>query len=331
MSLSILSTITLIIWAVVVMMSPMMFAAPGAMNTLSTMLMLLAVYAYPSLLFSIHLVLQKNFFSFNPRTCLIASLIIFTAIVLLLDFPRFLFNYARGISNESYAIHQGKVYLDGQKLSRADGNTFQVLSNGYSKDQQHVFYYRKLIADAHAPSFHRFLKNNSEETEFWIDQSHVYAQGKRIPEAQASSFQLLGHRYARDANHVFYGVELLIDVHPDHFTIKKVDGRIYAVHKDQLYYSGQLLKTTQASIDAASFKRFENASEVYFYCADRNGVYFFNASSDLLTIHGADAASFVVLGNGKAKDKKNIYAYDFKTRTIEIRSEGDTAPASLQN
>lgn len=119
------------------------------------------------------------------------------------------------------------VLYRGEKVENADGNTFEILANGYAKDAENVFY----------------------ETE-------------KIHAATASSFSVIGNSlYAEDGNYIFYKKIPLAGADAKSFMANGV----WAKDKNGVFFEGQRETDEEKIKNAAEFLKDDNMiSSQYF-------------------------------------------------------------------
>jgi len=139
------------------------------------------------------------------------------------------------------------------------------------------------------------------------DKSTVYLDGQPIPDADASSFQLLDRPgFAKDRHHVFQ-LDRVISDDPAHFEL--LDG---SLSKDatHIYWSDG----TALSDDPAHFVIVSN-TEHYLFTKDSRSVHV-NGSP----IVGADPATFHALAGAYSQDRQRIYYFTESVADVDAAS-----------
>ncbi len=121
-----------------------------------------------------------------------------------------------------------QIFVRGQKLERADIDSFSVISGqyGYGKDNKHVYGPHGLIVDADPATFKLLTDMYS------TDSGNVFYDGKNI-NADSGSFEVVDKGlYAFDNANVFYAGEILKNTSPEGFVVKgprafTADGRTF--------------------------------------------------------------------------------------------------------
>lgn len=137
-------------------------------------------------------------------------------------------NWAR--DNKSY------FYL-GRKMTEIDYQTFEIFNYHYSKDKNHVYYKDQILQGADPKTFEHIEgsrdardKSNcyragkkidcsvlpfpSLSWEWSKNSNSFFYHGKRIPQIDYESFELLGGDYAKDKNYVYYESIIVEDADP---------------------------------------------------------------------------------------------------------------------
>ncbi|MGX9788270.1 DKNYY domain-containing protein [Mycobacterium sp. MMS18-G62] len=157
------------------------------------------------------------------------------------------------------------------------------------------------IQGADAASFHAF-----DET-YARDKSTVYFDGHSIPDADASSFQVLARPgFAKDRRHV-YQLDRAISDDPAHFEV--VEG---SLSKDttHIYWSDG----TVLSDDPAHFVIVSN-TEHYLFTKDSRTVHV-NGNP----IAGADPATFRMVAGAYSQDRQRIYYFTDPVADVDAAS-----------
>ena len=217
------------------------------------------------------------------------------------------------------------------KLEREGGVWFR-----YAVMDKAVYHYTMLthqtgsdcskITDADPKTFSLLAYPGGSSWGDWAkDNYHVYYEGKTLPNADAETFQLFNDYWGKDGNHVYYKGNQVLEADAATFHVitgKQGDffpGYEYILDKNHFYSTEHNSSSDliDPKIDAATFEVLP--AEVGAYVKDKNAVFFDN-SSGLSEINGADPATFKVLGpcysdkgmvyGSYAKDKNQVYCGD---------------------
>lgn len=98
---------------------------------------------------------------------------------------------------------------------------FLVLIAGFSKDQQNVFFNTKKIPGAEAASFDVMEQDAMKTQEFYFarDKSHIYFKDKRLLSPDLVSFKIAGLGYAFDKSRVYYKERIVNGADSKTFTV----------------------------------------------------------------------------------------------------------------
>ena len=145
------------------------------------------------------------------------------------------------VLSDGYTKDDDRVYFWQVTVKRAISQSFAVLSDGYARDDKHIFWRDQL------------LKTNVQN--FLIlgdgyagDGKQVFYKGTPL-DADSTAFTLLGYSYASDGVRVF-GEGKLLDTTPQTFTLLS-DG--YACDDKQIFWGDRSL-----NVDYASFEVLED-------------------------------------------------------------------------
>ena len=112
-----------------------------------------------------------------------------------------------------FARDSGTVYVNNTPVRGASPETFTVLGNGYSRDDEKVFSFDQQIDDADLPTF-RTLGGP-----YAVDAQRVYWMGRTIEGADPGTFEVLNANFecSTDADHAYYRQTVIEDAVPAHF------------------------------------------------------------------------------------------------------------------
>jgi hypothetical protein len=212
-------------------------------------------------------------------------------------------------------VYATNYYMTVDKTD-ADPLTFSVISHGYGKDKNSVYYFAKKIINADPRTFTLFRGPDYPSMEglasnwYAKDINNVYYRSSVITGADTKSFVYLGYEYAKDNNLVYYQGKALSSAKVESFSL--VDEG-YAKDRQHVFYEG---KIANIEIDPAFFVvvgggAIKDANRVYF----RNS---YNNSYDLA--NGVNASTFRYIGKCESfemsvgsyfVDKNNVYTQKF--------------------
>ncbi len=145
----------------------------------------------------------------------------------------------RGGDLADYAKDRQRVFLRGQPVKDADPASFEILTDGFSRDAAHVFRGDTVICDdpAHFEILSaNFVKNSKAvyrlhptvevqttdvanfrslveggEYSYFVDGSHVYVNGNIVTGAAPATFRVLKGAHGTDARRAYYFDKLMPD------------------------------------------------------------------------------------------------------------------------
>lgn len=175
------------------------------------------------------------------------------------------FVYAKDKKNV-YAVEKfgDPVYL----IANADPATFELLSDNYSKDKNHIYFQEKPAKGIDVKTFeildyfHVKDKNN-----IYIRSYNGY---KPVKGADLKSFELVTTRYTKDKNNVYYDGEIIIGADSPTFRILKnisKNEERYAADKKNVYIDGKIIQEA----DPLTFELISPN-----FAKDKNNVYYKN-------------------------------------------------------
>ena len=137
---------------------------------------------------------------------------------------------------------------------------------------------------------------------------HIYYCDEEIEHADANTFRILKHGYAKDKNSVYYKGDILKFVDPISFKLKgrndnsadELPETGYYKATDDVFYNGKKVK------GVFTVRDFKDLGDGY-------AIDTFNAYYKGLKIEGARASGFKNLAKGYAKDSFHTYFYGKKT------------------
>jgi hypothetical protein len=302
--LSILVTCLCLPWPVVIMMSPIMVAAQGFASKKSNIVLAMAFFMYPSVVFILVYLIGSSFYGTDALWWAVAFFGLGAIVTLVYDLPAKLYNVSTGIANDGYFIKNNTVYLNGKQLSGADAKTFTQFNNSfYSKDQHQVYYYDKKLKSADAASFQPLANDTSGS--YWHDATSAYYKWNHIAGADGSSFQYLGGYYAGDKNHVY--LEQYVLAAADRTTFQSLHAFVGKDAKKVFVRNSIATNIT----DASNFEIITLSEEAFGKDKDHIYTIRYTPSLPLMPFPNADLETFEVIGDYYAKDKHQVYYYSF--------------------
>jgi hypothetical protein len=311
--LDILSTLGLLIWPLLMMMSPMLFDAPGSESSKSNLAFLLLVIFYPVIIFVGYKLFGMTYFRISADRALLTSVVLTVLVALVFGYPRFIMNVVSGISGNGYFVKGDKVYYDGKSIAGAQVSTFKTIGEKYARyavDEKHVYFDGLMIVGAEAASFTGVSNPNNQTGDvrsplFWKDQAHVYLEGRQLPDAKPAEFRHLGGRYGSDSQQVYYGWQVLQGANPVSFQLLSPD---IAKDDKQVFVFD---KVCRLSVSTAEFRLLSN-QDLAVYATDGQHLFvvFFGTPEPLQIVADADPATFTLLERAYFKDNKRVYYRD---------------------
>lgn len=304
-------------WPAMIMMSPMMIAAPEFASKKSSILTAILFFMYPSIIFLLLYLLGYSFYETNPFWWFIVTLILGLLVTISYGLPRQWNNVSRGISNYGYFIKGKYVYFDGKIIKNAHPDSFTQFDNRgyYSKDKNNVYYNTKKIATADATSF-RPLANDTTNN-YWHDKHNAYYKWGIIPGADGASFTYVGEEYAYDAKNVFFQDKVLKEA--DRNTFRSLQGLVGRDDKN-IFVQNKIVTNVN---NPESFE-IVTISDVAFG-KDKTHIYALRyvLPFPMLPFPNADLDTFEVLGEYYAKDKNQVYNYSYHKSDILVLEEAN--------
>ncbi|MFZ6656647.1 DKNYY domain-containing protein [Undibacterium sp. TJN19] len=317
--LDIVSTLALIVWPLFMMMSAMLFDAPGSEANKSNLGFLLFIIFYPVIIFAAYKLFGMTYFRISANKALVTSVVLTVLIALLFDYPWFIMNTMAGIPSSGYFVKEDKVYYYGKTIGGAQAASFKVIGKQYQQyatDEKHVYFNGKLIDVADPASFTGISHPKSQPEDegnplFWKDKTHVYIEGHTLSGARPAEFRHLGGRYGSDSQQVYYGWQALEGADPASFQLLNPN----MAKDDKLVFV--LDKACKLNAPASQFRLLTD-QDLAVYATDGQHVYavFFGAEDPLQLVVDADPASFSLLERAYVKDNKRVYYRDSSLRKM---------------
>lgn len=168
---------------------------------------------------------------------------------------------ARPYQDHFYKRHNGEIYYGNRLVVNADSNTFEDLGYGYGRDAYHVFRYGEVLEYVDPSTFRvdpyfscdhngYYTGGNWDDgyrpgrEEYYITDFDVFYRGRKIKNANASSFEILQRGYAKDSFNVYYRGEKMSGVTSSSFEYL---GDGYAKDSFRVYWDGAKINGANAS------------------------------------------------------------------------------------
>lgn len=311
----------LMFWPLLLMMSPMMFDAPGSENDKSHATSMMLVLCYPIGLFILLWIFGGSYFGYSGLKLVIISGVIVVGALSVFGYFGMLLNLQKGIANSGYSVVDHNVYYDGKLLEGADGASFNTLSverlrgtPKYAKDKNSLYYSGKIVEGASIKALTIKIINMDE---YWLNNEQVIYDGKILPDANPAEIEgfegFTGWVYSMSEGRYIvysYGVPLpAVDkssFSPLNDFIAKDKHHVFEKHNI-------ILKDA----DAVTFELLDDHS----FGRDKNHVYYISTKIPF-AVEGIDPDSFEILDRGYLKDKDNVY-HVVQYERIEIMQQAD--------
>ncbi|WP_444996200.1 DKNYY domain-containing protein [Aliikangiella sp. IMCC44359] len=306
-AINIVITLVLLYWPAMLMMSPMMFAAPGFDNDKKGIVTTLLFMCYPIGVFLLLWGLGGNYFGMSgfklAGICALINLLVFW----FFGYFKLLFNLQKGITNSGYSVTDNQAYFSAKLIPGADSSSFKILEDetglparaDYAADKNNLYYQGKLVEGA---SVENLQKQRVNSNDYWLNNTQVIYNGKIIPKANPQNFNGFEdhHSWTYTVNNdeyiVFsYGVAL---PSVDRKTFQPLSDFIAKDNQQIFYKEKQIL----AQADAATFELFDD----HDFARDQTKVYYISADPPF-EIEGVDPDSFEIFDRGYVRDSQNVY------------------------
>lgn len=309
--ISILITFLCMPWPAMIMMSPMMVAAPNFADKKSNIVTAILFFIYPSFIFLLAKLLGFNFYGTNPIYWAAATFAVGFLVSILYKLHKQLFNVFNGIANYGYFFKDDCVFLDGNKINGADAITFTHFNNRghYSKDQNHVYYNEKKLKCSDAATFQPLANDDTDG--YWHDKYHGYYKWNKITDADGATLKYAGHHFAFDKEHVFCEGKLI------HGANRKTFSPIASfIGRDSKNVYVRTMSATNIR-DIESFEIITINDELFG--KDSKQIYNISYGNNPLTpFPNADLETFEPVGSYYAKDKNQVYYYSYHIDQILV-------------
>lgn len=307
--INIIVTLALLYWPVVLMMSPMMFAAPGADDDKGTIFTTFFFLSYPVTIFLLLGVLGGKYFGLNSFALALVSAVVVFFVLSFFGYTGMISNVIKGIPNSGYGVVGNTVYYNADPIIGADVESFKAYKsedyqNDYSVDQyavdnQYLYFRGQSLPDVHREN----LVGKVIAYEFyWLNDTQVIKNGEVMADLDPQTFgdfegfsywtySKVGEKYT-----LFYdNVPIKL---ADFFSFVPLTDML-AKDNSRIFYEG---KPIALEADVESFQAFS----IYGFARDKDRLYYFGGESPIV-VSGADPDSFDELGWNYYQDKNAIY------------------------
>lgn len=213
----------------------------------------------------------------------------------------------------AFAKDKNHLYSRGQVVRNIDIDldTFQVLSQNYSKDKSRVYYNYPSTSNSIKNQINEISGADSqtfqtlEDSEYGKDKNKVYYEGLVAPDIDANTFKDLTNGYSKDSKYVYFKSKVVEDADADSF---KFILEKYAKDKSYAYLEGK-------KIDGSDGSSFEVLKEGYGMAKDKNHCYIHGKS-----IQECDGSSFQLINDNYYKDKNHVYFRESIVENVDMNS-----------
>lgn len=304
--INIVLTFMLMFWPILLMMSPMMFDAPGSENDKSHATSMMLVLCYPIGIFILLWMFGGSYFGYGGFKLVVISSVIVVSALSVFGYFGMLLNLHKGIANSGYSVVDQNVYYDGKLLEGADGETFNTLASErrrdapeYATDKNFLYYSGKVVEGASIKQLKNKVINMDE---YWLNNEQVIYDGKILPDANPAEFSgfegFTGWVYSiSDGRYIVYSYGVPLPG-VDKLTFSPLNDFI-AKDKHHVFEKHNLILN---NVDAVTFELLED----HDFARDKNYIYYISTKQPF-AVEGIDPDSFEILDRGYLKDKNNVY------------------------
>ncbi|OUS74106.1 hypothetical protein B5G52_01805 [Pseudoalteromonas sp. A601] len=321
--MSIITTFALMAWPLIVMMSPMMLAAPGAQDSKTAVLSAMLFLLYPVAIFILLGLFEVNYLGFNGFLLAKISAVVVCVIFVVFGYSSLFINMVKGVPNSGYAVVNDTVYFSGNELTEADPDSFTTYDRQdyenehsaslYASDKHSFYYFGKRVGNVDSRNITGRLIGH---TLYWFNDTQVILRNQIIEAANPHTFASIDENWSyseTDGEYIiYYGDERL---KPAEFDSFKVLFRAYAKDKSHLYYGADIIAPE------ADLKTFEILTTHYEFARDINNIYYLSGS-ETHAVEGLDPNTFKELKRSYIKDKSAVYYHSYSDGVQRI-SEAD--------
>ncbi len=205
-----------------------------------------------------------------------------------------------GVYYVTYGFAFITPYRESQHIPKADRWTFEILSQTYAKDANHIYYKGNLIPNSDPATLESLGSGPDDWNGYARDAGQVYCWGEILPNAAPVSFEVIDSNllYARDNKQVYHCADVIAQANP--VTFELISGSVSRDDQDYYYYSAVL------NVDMESFTLLHNpegGGTIWGY--DKNCYYIHNRCNPI-----PDPKNFQVISDSFAKDATHVYYLD---------------------
>lgn len=179
-------------------------------------------------------------------------------------------------------------------LKEADPKSFEILSDRYGKDRNHVYYQGQILKDCDPATLELLGKRDL----YCRDAERVYISARTLS-TDAPNFALVGAGYSKDSGAVYFLDKTVEGADPASW--ESFQKGPYGRDAESVYHEGSRLPEA----DPASFEALN-----YHYGKDGHSVWF-----DELEVEGADPATFEASSEKMAEGRDKNFTYDRGKKT----------------
>lgn len=324
--MSIITTFALMAWPLIVMMSPMMLAAPGSQDNKTTVLSVMLFLLYPVAIFIFLGLFGINYLGLNSFLLAKISAIVVSVIFVFFGYSSLFINMIKGVPNSGYAVVNDTVYFSGKELTGADPNSFTAYDGQdyenehsaslYASDKHSFYYFGKRVENVDPCNITGRLIGH---TLYWFNDTQVVLRNQIIEAANPHTFACLDENWSyseTDGEYtIYYNAERLKSADFDSF---RVLFGAYATDKSHLYYGADIIAPE------ADLKTFEILTTHYEFAHDINNIYYLSGS-ETHAVEGLDLNTFEELKRSYIKDKSAVYYHSYSDGVQRINEADVTS------
>ncbi|MFK3861813.1 DKNYY domain-containing protein [Pseudoalteromonas rhizosphaerae] len=306
--INILVTLALCFWGSMMMMSPMMFGAPGATNNKQKVFSAILILSFPVPLFLLIGLFGGSYFGIDSYKMALISAVVIGFFFVIFGYTGMISNLLRGIANAGYCVVDQHVYFNAKLIENADAESFTTYSLAnlntydaalYAKDKQHLYYCGNAISGVNSDN----LKAKIIGTDlYWINDSQV-VKGERIVagadpksyKAYSYSFWNISGRKGRQV--IYHNDEPVPEIDAQSF--KPIDDS-YGKDQQHIFYANIAI-LTDIDVDTASFTRLDEN-----FASDNQHIFYLNGE-DSHVLMGADPSNFEIFQRDYYRSGETVY------------------------
>ncbi|MGR3980578.1 DKNYY domain-containing protein [Pseudoalteromonas sp. 1181_04] len=311
--LSIITTFALMAWPLMVMMSPMMLAAPGAVDNKAAVLSVMLFLLFPVGIFILFGLFGINYLGINSFLLAKISAVVVCIVFVVFGYSSLFINMIKGVPNSGYAVVNNTVYFSGTVISGADPDSFITYDSKdyenehstslYASDNHSFYYFGKRVSDVDPRNIKGQLISHKL---YWLNDTQVVLRNQIIEAANPRTFSNFDDDFPQwnyseteGKYTVYYDDEILKAVDFDSFT-PLFSG--YAKDKNHIFYGENII------VPEADLQTFEILTTSYEFARDKSNIYYLSGN-ETSAINGLDPDSFEEIERNYIKDKSGVYHY----------------------